>query len=165
MFTGRTDAEAEAPILWSPDAQSRIIRKDPKAGKDWRQKGMIEDEMVGWHHRLNGHEFKQAPGDGEGQGSLACCSPWGRKESNMTEWLNNNNLEYIKNVYNNNKKKQTTHFKKWTLNLNIHFSTVTQTWNKYMKRCSTSLAIRKCKSKPQWNITWHQQWWLYFKKG
>ena len=110
MFIGRTDAEAEAPILWSPDAQSRIIRKDPKAGKDWRQKGMIEDEMVGWHHRLNGHEFKQAPGDGEGQGSLACCSPWGRKESNMTEWLNNNNLEYIKNVYNNNNKKTNNPF-------------------------------------------------------
>ena len=66
MFIGRTDAEAEAPILWSPDAQSRIIRKDPKAGKDWRQKGMIEDEMVGWHHRLNEHEFEQALRDDKG---------------------------------------------------------------------------------------------------
>ena len=89
IFIGRTDAEA--PILWPPDAKSRLIRKDPDAGKDWRQeeKGMTEDEMVGWHHRLNGHEFEQAPGDGEGQGSLACCSPWGRKESDTTEWLKN----------------------------------------------------------------------------
>ena len=62
-----------------------LIRKDPDAGKDWRQeeKGMTEDEMVGKHHRLNGHEFEQATGDGEGQGSMVCCSPWGRKESDM----------------------------------------------------------------------------------
>ena len=67
------------------------FRKDPDAGKDWRQeKGMTENEMVGWHCRLNGHEFEQAPGDGEGQGSLVCCSPWGHRESDTTEWLNNN---------------------------------------------------------------------------
>ena len=92
IFIGRTDAEGEAPILWSPDAESQLIGKDPDTGKDWRQeqKGTTEDEMVGWHHRLNGHEFEQAPGDGEGQGSLACCSPWGHKESDMTEWLNSN---------------------------------------------------------------------------
>ena len=91
IFIGRTDAEAEAPILWSPDAQSWLTGKDPDAGKDWRQeeKGMTEDEMVGWHHWLNWHEFEQAPGDGEGQGSLACCSPWSCKESDMTERLNN----------------------------------------------------------------------------
>ena len=79
MFIGRTDAEA--PILWPPDAKSQLIGKDPDAGKDWRQeeKGTTEDEMVGWHHRLNGHEFEQAPGVGEGQGSLAYCSPRGRK--------------------------------------------------------------------------------------
>ena len=75
--------ETESPILWPPDAKSRLIRKDPDAGKDCRQeeKGMTEDEMVGWHHRLNGHEFEQALGDGEGQGSLVSCSPWGHKES------------------------------------------------------------------------------------
>ena len=75
----RTDAEAEAPTLWPPDAKSQLIGKDPDAGKDWRQeeKGMTENEMVGWHCRFNGHEFEQAPGDGEGRGSLACCSPWG----------------------------------------------------------------------------------------
>ena len=91
IFIGRTDAEAEAPILWSPDAQSWLTGKDPDAGKDWRQeeKGMTEDEMVGWHHWLNWHEFEQAPGDGEGQGSLACCSPGSCKESDMTERLNN----------------------------------------------------------------------------
>ena len=71
----------------------RLIRKDTDAGKDWRQEenGMTKDEMVGRHHWLNGHEFEQAVGDGEGQGSLASCSPWGRKESDTTEWLNNNN--------------------------------------------------------------------------
>ena len=79
MFIGRTDAEA--PILWPPDAKSQLIGKDPDTGKDWRQeeKGTTEDEMVGWHYRLNGHEFEQAPGVGEGQGSLAYCSPWGRR--------------------------------------------------------------------------------------
>ena len=78
IFTGRIDSEAEAPILWPPDAKSRLIRKDPDAGKDWgqEQKGTTEDVMVGWHHRLNGHEFEQTLGDSEGQGSLACFSPW-----------------------------------------------------------------------------------------
>ena len=92
IFIGRTDAEAEAPILWPPNAKSWHIGKDPDAGKDWRQveKGMTEDEMVGWHHQLNGHEFEQAPGVGDGQGSLVCCSPWGRTELDTTEWLNNN---------------------------------------------------------------------------
>ena len=85
-FIGRTDADAETPILWPPDVNSPLIWKDPDAGKDWRQeeKGTTEDEMVGWHHRLNGQEFEQAPGDGDGQGSLVCCSPWGHKESDRT---------------------------------------------------------------------------------
>ena len=90
IFTGRIDAEAETPILWLPDVKSWLIRKDPDAGKDWRQeeKGTTEDEMVGWHHRLNEHEFEQAPGVGDRQGSLACCSPWGCKELERTEQLN-----------------------------------------------------------------------------
>ena len=77
IFIGRTDTEAEAPILWPPDVKNRLIENDPDAGKDWRQEegGMTEDEMVGWHHWLDGHEFEQAPGVGHGQGSLACCSP------------------------------------------------------------------------------------------
>ena len=76
IFTRRTDAQAEVPILWPPDGKSWLIRKDPDAGKDWRQEetGMTEDEMVRWHHWLNWHEFEQALGDGEGMGSLACCS-------------------------------------------------------------------------------------------
>ena len=84
IFTGRTDAEA--PILWPPDAKSQLIGKDSDAGKDWRQeeKGKTEDNTVGWHHQLNGHEFEQTPGDREGQGSLVCCRPWGHEESDMT---------------------------------------------------------------------------------
>ena len=86
---GRTDAEAETPILWPPDVKNWLLRNDPNAGKDWRQKkGMTEDEMFGWHHRLDEHEFEQAPGVGDAQGSLVCYSPCGRKESDMTEWLN-----------------------------------------------------------------------------
>ena len=93
IFTGRTDAESEAPILWPPDAKNWLFGKDPDAGKDWGQeeKGMTQDEMVGWHHPLNGHEFEQTPGDGEGQGRLVCC-PWGCKESGITYRLNNNKL-------------------------------------------------------------------------
>ena len=79
VITGRTDAEAETPILWPPDVKSWLIGKDPDAGEDWRQeeKGTTEDEMVGWHHRFNGHSFEQAQGVGDGQGGLACCSSWG----------------------------------------------------------------------------------------
>ena len=90
VFTGRTDAEAETPVLLPPDAKNWLISKDPDAGQDWRQeeKGMTEVEMVGWHHRLDGHMFEQALGIVNGQGSLACCSPWGHKESDTTEQLN-----------------------------------------------------------------------------
>ena len=92
VFIGRTAVEAETPILWPPDAKSWLTGKDPDAGKDWGQeeKGTTENEMVGRHHQLNGHEFEQAPRDGEGQGSLTCCSPRGCKESDTTERLNNN---------------------------------------------------------------------------
>ena len=87
IFMGRTDAEA--PILGPPDVKGWLIGKDPDAGKDWRweEKGTTEDEMAEWHHWLNGHEFEQALGVGDGQGGLACCSPWGRKESDTTERL------------------------------------------------------------------------------
>ena len=89
IFTGRTDAEAETPILWPYDAKNRLIGKDPDAGKDRRQeeKGMTEGEMVGWHHQLDGHESEQAPGVGDGPGGLVCCRPWGCRESDTTEWL------------------------------------------------------------------------------
>ena len=80
IFSGRTDAEVETPILWPPDAKNWLLWKDPDAGKDWRQeKGTTEDKMVGWHHRLDGREFEQALGVWNGQGSLPCCSPWGRR--------------------------------------------------------------------------------------
>ena len=96
LTTGPPDAEAGTPILWRPDTKNWLIGKDPDAGKDWRQEetGMTEDEMVGWHHWLDGHEFEQAPGDGEGWGSLACCSPWGRKEPDAAEQLNNSNMKW-----------------------------------------------------------------------
>ena len=86
LFIGSTNTEAETPVLWPLDAKSQIIGKDLDSGKDLRQeeKGTTEDEMVWWHHRLKGHEFEQALGYGEGQGSLVCCSPWGHKESDMT---------------------------------------------------------------------------------
>ena len=90
IFTGRTDAKVEAPILWPPDAKNWLLRKAPDAGKNWRQeeKGTTEDAMVGWHHWLHGHESEQAPGVCDGQGSLASCSPWGCKELDTTELLN-----------------------------------------------------------------------------
>ena len=88
IFIGRTDAEAEAPILWPPDAKSWLIRKDPDAGKDWGQeeKGTTEYKMVGWHHQLNRHEFEQTVENSEGQRSLVCSSPWGRKETGVSDW-------------------------------------------------------------------------------
>ena len=89
IFTGMTDAEAETLILWPPNMNKWLIGKDPGAGKDWRQeKGMTEDEMVGWYHWLDGHKFDKAPRIGDGQGTLACCSRWGRKELDMTDRLN-----------------------------------------------------------------------------
>jgi len=83
IFIGRTDTKVEAPILWPPDVKSQLFEKDPDTGKNWGQeeRRATEDEMVEWHHRLNGHEFEQIPGEGEGKRSLACCSSWGCKES------------------------------------------------------------------------------------
>ena len=90
IFIGRTDAEAETPILWSPDVKNWLIWKDPDAGKDWRQeeKGTTEDEMIGWHHQLYERGFGWTPGVGDGQGGLACYGSWGHKESDTTERLN-----------------------------------------------------------------------------
>ena len=90
IFIARTDAEAETPILWPPDAKNQLIGKEPDAGKDrrWEEKGTTKDKMVGWHHRHDEHEFEWAPGVGDGQGSLVCYSPWDHKESDTTEQLN-----------------------------------------------------------------------------
>ena len=89
-FFGRNDAKAETPVLWPPHAKSWLIGKDPNTGRDWGQeeKGMTEDEMAGWHHRLDAHEFEWTPGVGGGQGGLACCDSWCHKESDTTEWVN-----------------------------------------------------------------------------
>ena len=97
IFIGRTDAEAEAPILWPPDVKSWLTGKDPDAGKDGRQeeKGTTEDKMAGWHHWLNGRESQWTLGVGDGQGGLACCDSWGHKESDTTEWLNWTELNSI----------------------------------------------------------------------
>ena len=99
IFIGKTDAEAEIPILWPPDGKNWLIGKVsqfPDAGKDWRQeeKGTTDDEMIGWHHWLDGHGSEQTWGVGDGQGSLECCSPWGRRESDMIEQMNWNELVY-----------------------------------------------------------------------
>ena len=96
IFIGRTDDEAEAPILWPPDAKSQVTGKDPDAGKNWvlEEKGKTEDEIVGWHHRLNGHEFEKTPEDSEGPGTMACCSLW-VTESDITEQLNKSNSPYF----------------------------------------------------------------------
>ena len=90
IFIGRTDAEAQTPVLYPPDAKNWLIGKDPDAGNDWQreEKGTTEDEMVGWHHWLNGHKFEEGLKDGDGQGRLACCSPWGCKELDTTQRLN-----------------------------------------------------------------------------
>ena len=101
IFIGRTDAEAEAPILWPSDGKNGLTEKDPDTGKDWRQeeKRVTKDNMVGWHHQLDGHEFEKASGNADGQGTQACCSPGGCKESDTTEWLNWTKLNRFHHVF------------------------------------------------------------------
>ena len=97
VFIGRTDAEADTPILWPPHVKSWLIGKDPDAGRDWGQevKGTTQDEMAGWHHRLDGYEFEWTLGVGDGQGGLTCCNSWGHKESDMAEWLKWTELKWM----------------------------------------------------------------------
>ena len=156
IFIGRTDAEA--PIVWPPDAKSQLIGKHCDAGKDRRQeeKGATEDKMFGWHHQLNGHKFDQAPGEGEGQGSLVCCSPLGRKESDTTEqlnWSKFRKLEETADILTQGRvfKRPPTNFKDENYNV----------WNeKYTDKLNSGLAIPKVKiskqnhkniSCPKWN--------------
>ena len=100
IFTGRTDAEAEAPVIWSSDVNRQLIGKVPDTGKDWGQKEKrgSEDDLAGWHHWCNEYEPGQTLGDGEGQGGLTCYSPWGHKELDMTEWLKNNSINILYNL-------------------------------------------------------------------
>ena len=132
VFIGRTDVEAEAPILWPPDTKNWLIGKDPDAGKDWGQveKAMTKDEMVGWYHRLDGHGFGWTAGVGDGQGGLACCGSWGRKESDMSDWT-----ELNWKIYANNSTKKgkwshlswrASHFTKSQSSYKVHQSVYLQ---------------------------------------
>ena len=96
IFFGRSDAETEAPTLWPLDTKSWLIKKDPDAGKDWKQEEKGTEDEVVWHHWLDGHEFEQAQGNGKRQGSLVCCSPWGCKELDTTEQLNNIDCKHLR---------------------------------------------------------------------
>ena len=124
IFIGSIDSGAEAPILWPSDVKSLLIGEDSEAGKVWRQeeKGTTDNEIFGWHHQLNGHEFEQALGISDGQGSLACYTPWGHKESDMMEWLN------------------WTELKGWNMKLSSSTSGTSLTW------FNTSLPINSCVS-------------------
>ena len=122
IFTGRTDAEAETPVLWPPDGKNWLTRKDPDAGKDWRhnEKGTTENKMIGWHHWLDEHEFEPAPGVGDGQGSLDCFSPQGCKESDTTEWLNwtdSSNCQGHQKQQKSEKQSQEELTETWQLNV------------------------------------------------
>ena len=129
VFTGRTDVEAETLILWPPHAKCLLIRKDPDAGKDWRQeeKGTTEDEMVGWHHWLNGHGFGRTLEVGDGQGGLVCCCSWGHKESDTTERLNQTDL--ADSTYQNVNETATEKYAKliWNLRTSQKFSRLQHT--------------------------------------
>ena len=138
MFFGRNDAKAETPVLWPPHAKSWLTEKDSDAGRDWgkEEKGTTEDEMAGWHHQLNGREFEWTLGDGDGQGGLACCNSWGRKEPDMTEWLNWTELNYSLKIIKNSSHVlicgQETHYFTHT-----HSHLTLNVWYPFLWYCST----------------------------
>ena len=140
VFFGRTDAKAETPILWPPDAKNWLIWEDPDAGKDWKQeeKGMTE-EMAGWHHQLNGYEFEQALGVGDGQGGLVCCIPWDLKESDTTVWLNWTELNMMLNYLPALKKKWEIFEKVKEFGMNV--SLFVPTWQQLVAKSSWVLTI------------------------
>ena len=140
IFIGRTDAEAESPIVWPPDAKNWLLRKDPDAGKDWKQeeKGMTE-EMAGWHHQLNGYEFEQALGVGDGQGGLVCCIPWDLKESDTTVWLNWTELNMMLNYLPALKKKWEIFEQVKEFGMNV--SLFVPTWQQLVAKSSWVLTI------------------------
>ena len=135
LFPGRTDGEAEAPILWPPDVENWPIGKDPDAGKDWgqKEKGETEDEMVGWHHWLSGHEFEQTLGDSGRERSLACCSPLGLKELGMTLWLNGNN--------------------KWS-DILLYVGLKLLSWRMYSDKSLSEKLLRKFECLSSYSISW-----------
>ena len=150
-FTGRTDAEAETLILWPPDAKNWVIWKDPDAGKDWKQeeKGMREDEMVGWLHWLDGHEFEQAPGVGDEQESLACCSPWAHKESDTTEWLH---WTDIGNIF-------------WLYRLGSHLYSEKATWTIFSQSVGMTLILDMTLGYSKLGGDFRTPWVWYWRKG
>ena len=164
IFIRRTDAET--PILWSPDVKSWLIGKDPDPGKDWGQEenGTAEDKMIGWYHQLNGREFEQVPGDGEGEGSLVCC--WGPcKESDMTEWLSNNPLKLtaielhkLPNSYLNLLKffilRKTTLKEKYKSQSFLQASDIQRTWHLAFKTLNSVLTWTLLAACPLGKVTY-----------
>ena len=164
IFIGRTDAET--PILWPPDEKNWFNGKDLDAGKGWRQeeKGVTEDEMVGWHHQFNGHECEHAPGVGDGQGSLACCNPWGHKESGTTEWLKDNNIYF---TYGNH---MFTHYCIFpppslspTVSTSVFSTSGGQILNHWASREALGLRSKCRRTNCFGNPCWRQRW-SYFKR-
>ena len=152
ISTGRTEAEAEAPVFWSSDTNRWLIGKVPDAGKDWEQKEKraSEDEMAGQHHWCNEHELGQTLRDGDGQGGLECCSPWSCKELDMTGWLNNNDPTIpLPGIYleKNMVRKDTC----TPIFIAVLF-TIAKKW-KQTKCPSTEEWIKKMCAYIQWNIT------------
>ena len=151
VFTGRTDAEAETPILWPPDVKSWFIGKDSDAGRNWGQeeKGMTEDEIVGWHHRFNEHEFGWTQGVGDGQGSLACCGSWGCKELDMTEWLNWTELNALNNVQ-HSCGAENPHQPEWR-NLLEYMGHSTEMENAYIRAETKKKKKERERERKRWN--------------
>ena len=185
-FIERTDAEVEAPVLWPPDVKGQLIEKDPDAGKDWGQeeKGMTEDEMVGWHHRLNGHESEETLGDSEGQGTLARCSPWGCKELDTIEkelylrdtpkvrWSQGRTKSYLAHVAPTWKLRTWLSCGKMRIFCSFLLFTCTLLlspgvdWSSLRAACWEASACQQFCSHPFTQSLWtpRRQWWLYFYK-
>ena len=142
VFIGRTNAEAEAPILWPPDAKSWLTGRDPDAGKEGRMRRGWQDGMVGWHHRLNGHEFEQTLGDGEGQGSLACCSSRGRKESTQLSYWTKCETAYCSSKSENDMIRQSQKVSLlWNVICCIAFHSLILSTSFLLTNCSLSISL------------------------
>ena len=167
IFTGRTGTGSETPILWPPDSKEWLIRKNPNAGKDWRQeeKGTTEDEMAGWHHRLEGHEFEQAPGDGNGQGGLACCGPWGCKELDTTERLSTTTIHTHRTQDNHHNSREVYWVKKFQTfhTAWFHFYDIFETTNDKTTELENRFAVARALGPwggggGRWRVSYKRQW-------